>query len=99
MKPVTFPISLRATSVPAQAIEAVTGRARPSFNDRSMLEPGELLRSPCNPLLPGLGFCDPHVLNLDCVHRRSIMAVYDAVEHVPPAMTVQRQCTPRDLRR
>jgi hypothetical protein len=25
-----------------------------------MIEPGERLRSPCNPLLPGLGFCDPH---------------------------------------
>jgi beta-xylosidase len=60
MRPVSFPISLRPTSVPAQALEAITGRARTSVNGRSMLEPGERLQSPCNPLLPGLGFCDPH---------------------------------------
>jgi len=60
MRPVSFPISLRPTSVPARALEAITGRARPSVSGRSVLEPGERLRSPCNPLLPGLGFCDPH---------------------------------------
>jgi len=57
---VTFSIPLRATSVPTRALEAITGRPSRSINGRSVVEPGERLRSPGNPLLPGLGFCDPH---------------------------------------
>ncbi len=55
-----FPILLGPTLVPAEALTALAGRHCPATDGLARLEPGTTLFSDRNPVLPGLGFCDPH---------------------------------------
>ncbi|MEO0081864.1 MAG: family 43 glycosylhydrolase [candidate division WOR-3 bacterium] len=72
-----FPISLGPTYVPAEALAALCGCSCPSPRRLARLEPGTVLFCDRNPLLPGLGFCDPHA-RLAPDGRLLIYATHDA---------------------
>lgn len=63
--------------MPAAALAALSGRSCPAPGELTTLEPGTVLFSDCNPILPGLGFCDPHA-RLAPDGRLFIYATHDA---------------------